>query len=111
MTSVSLVMKVLKRGKIYKYFVQDCLKNPLLDFTPHKMYRNSKNGQFSRKKVETLHKYFVEAIVSSQVLYYLNVKYTNHFKWIQLTESSNYMNMNSCLHLSSNKLKECSTLF
>ena len=28
------------------------------------------------------------------------------FKWIQLIEWSNYLNMNSCLHLS-NKLKEC----
>ena len=29
------------------------------------------------------------------------------FKWIQLIEWSNYLNMNSCLHLS-NQLKECS---
>ena len=33
-------------------------------------------------------------------------KIHNPFKWIQLIEWSNYLNMNSCLHLS-NKLKEC----
>ena len=41
---------VLDRGKLYKSFVQDCLKIFLLVFTSLKMQENSKTDQFLIEK-------------------------------------------------------------
>ena len=41
---------VLKSEKVYKFFVQDCLKNFLLVFICLKMSWNPKNYQFSVEK-------------------------------------------------------------
>ena len=43
---------------------------------------------------------------SEQNFFFLKGKINYPFKWIQLIEWSNYLNMTSCLHLL-NKLKEC----
>ena len=45
---------VLKAEKVYKCFLQDCLKTFLLVFTSLKMHWNSKNEQFLVKKVKLL---------------------------------------------------------
>ena len=44
---------VLKREKVYKRLVQDCLRISFLFFTSLKMHGNSKNDQFSEEKSET----------------------------------------------------------
>ena len=48
--------------------------------------------------------------VWSNVFWCLKRKIHYPIEWIQITEWLNYMNMNSCLHLS-NKLKECGKFF
>ena len=45
---------MLKAEKVYKCFLQDCLKTFLLVFTSLKMHWNSKNEQFLVKKVKLL---------------------------------------------------------
>ena len=48
---------VLKSEKVYKFFVQNCLKNFLLVFICLKMSWNPKNYQFLVEKSKSLHKY------------------------------------------------------
>ena len=53
---------VVKREKVYKCFVQDCLKVFLLVFTFLKMHRNSKNYQFLLEMRKPFYKYCPVAV-------------------------------------------------
>ena len=48
---------MLKPGKVYTYFVEDCLEIFFLVFTFLKMHGNSKNDQYLVEQVKHLHKH------------------------------------------------------
>ena len=71
---------------------------------------NQKAFRIERPDFETHHSikflHFSKCWVHSRPESFVKRKMHYPFKWVQLIEWSNYLNMNSCLHLS-NKLKEC----